>query len=111
MRVKRHTLVFVVDDDPAVIEVLNTFLTDACFHVRQFRNGQEVLDFSHVQEPDVVISDVQMPCLDGVSMARQIRQRYPHCQVLLMSGNPPVGTGFKVFQKPVSLASLLRALD
>ena len=110
MRIKRHALIFVVDDGPAVVEVLNAFLTDEGFSVKKFSNGQKALDFAEVQEPDVVISDVQMPGLDGVSMARQISQRYPRCKVLLMSGSATAGTGFKVFQKPVSLASLSRAL-
>ncbi len=110
MCVNRKGLIFVVDDEPAVIEVLSVGLVDAGFRVKQFSNGRAALDFAQVQEPDAVISDVHMPQLDGFSLARQIRNRYPRCKVLLMSGAATSERDFKVLQKPVSLAALLRAL-
>lgn len=74
-----------------------------------------------VRCPDSIISDVLMPGIDGVTMALQIRQRYPTCKVLLFSGQAATkdlleearirGYEFELRLKPIHPRDLLFRLD
>jgi two-component system cell cycle sensor histidine kinase/response regulator CckA len=66
----------------------------------------------------MLISDVAMPGMDGVALARSLRSRWPELPVLLMSGyaeaaleSDLVGEGFHFLAKPYAPAELLLALD
>jgi two-component system, NarL family, vancomycin resistance associated response regulator VraR len=49
------------------------------------RNGQEAVDLAQRYQPDVVILDLQMPILDGMSAAKQIKSMLPGVQILAYS--------------------------
>jgi DNA-binding response OmpR family regulator len=59
----------VVDDDPDLAELLAMFLVGAGHDVRIARNGEEGLERVQTRLPDLVLLDVEMPVLDGPSMA------------------------------------------
>ena len=66
--------VLVVDDDPDKLSLLEMALTMAGYEVRTARDGEEGLaEISHFQ-PDLVVSDVMMPRLNGYDLARKIRE-------------------------------------
>lgn len=48
-------------------------------------NGQEAIDLVERHRPDVIILDLQMPVLDGLSASRQIKQINPHSQIIAYS--------------------------
>ncbi|MCA9936236.1 MAG: response regulator transcription factor [Anaerolineales bacterium] len=48
-------------------------------------NGQEAIAQTEQQRPDVVLMDVRMPVMDGITATAQIRQRFPDCQVLMLT--------------------------
>lgn len=48
-------------------------------------NGQEAIDLVHQQHPDVIILDLQMPVLDGLSASTQIKSTNPKIQILAYS--------------------------
>ena len=50
------------------------------------RNGIDGLKKAGDFEPDIVVTDVRMPKMDGIQMAFRIRQLYPECSILFMSG-------------------------
>lgn len=49
-------------------------------------NGQEALEQIEQLEPDVVMTDIRMPYLDGLALTERIRQKYPSMKVLIFSG-------------------------
>ncbi|HTE85046.1 MAG TPA: response regulator, partial [Dehalococcoidia bacterium] len=59
------TTVLVVDDEPAVCSLLQAILEDAEYGVEVARDGSEALRRAATAPPDVVLSDVLMPVLDG----------------------------------------------
>ncbi len=65
--------VLVVDDVPANRELLEAHLLDLGYGVRQARDGVEALDVIRTDEPDLVLLDVDMPRLDGLSVCRRIK--------------------------------------
>ena len=68
--------VLVIDDDPAIVELLRDFLVANDFRALEATNGQEALDIVARQPVDCLIMDVMMPGLSGFDLCRQIRARH-----------------------------------
>ncbi|MCQ5383853.1 response regulator [Hungatella hathewayi] len=62
-------------------------------------NGEEALEKIEVLEPDVVLTDIRMPYMDGLTLAEKIRQRYPSTKVVIFSGYDD----FEYAQKAIKL--------
>ena len=77
--------VLVVDDEPAIREVIATLLEDEGYLVRYAKDGLEALDTIDDDEIDLIVSDVVMPRLDGASLVRKLRRRGYVMPVVLMS--------------------------
>jgi DNA-binding NarL/FixJ family response regulator len=54
-------------------------------HITVFKRGQEVLDFLENNEADVVLSDLQMPEMNGVELTTKIHQHFPEVRVLILT--------------------------
>lgn len=68
----RHVLV--VDDDPLILEVLQTVLDLEEFEVSTSPDGEGALELVEQQRPDVVVCDVMMPGLDGLEVCRRLKE-------------------------------------
>jgi CheY-like chemotaxis protein len=77
--------VLVVEDEPAIREVVADLLQDEGYAVRQASDGLQAIDELEVDEVDLVLSDVRMPRLDGPSLARRLRRHGYAVPVVLMS--------------------------
>lgn len=79
-------LVYIVEDDREISAYLAHQL-GAIYNVRLFENGQLALEAIHSQQPDLVISDVMMPVMDGLTLTRKIRDniKLNHIPVLLLT--------------------------
>jgi CheY-like chemotaxis protein len=77
--------VLVVDDEPAIREVIATLLEDEGYLVRHAKDGLEALDAINGNRIDLIVSDVAMPRLDGTSLVRKLRRRGHLTPVVLMS--------------------------
>jgi CheY-like chemotaxis protein len=77
--------VLVVEDEPAVREVVADLLQDAGYAVRQASDGLQAIDQLEVDNVDLVLSDVRMPRLDGSSLARRLPGRGRAVSVVPMS--------------------------
>ena len=74
VRVLTGKRVLVVDDDPAVLWFLSGLLREAGANVLSARDGREALDLARRKRPQVVISDILMPKMDGFAMCRELRR-------------------------------------
>jgi CheY-like chemotaxis protein len=77
--------VLVVDDDPAIIEVVQQVLIEEGFDVHHAHDGREALFKINQGIPDVVLSDIGMPALDGVALTNILRESGNLTPVVLMS--------------------------
>lgn len=71
----RGVRVLVVDDDAVILRVLAGLLSGAGAQVRTAASGQEALEAIDAEVPDVLVSDLYMPGLDGFALMRRIRER------------------------------------
>jgi len=89
-----HALsVLVVDDVLAVRELERAILAGAGYAVRTARDGEEALDLLRAERPDLVVTDVDMPHLDGLGLCRAIRATpaLASLPVLVVSANEDAG--------------------
>ncbi len=110
--------ILLVEDNVQVLEVARLLLERLGYRVWTARDGREALERyeAHREEVDLVLTDVVMPRLGGVSLARELLERDPDLPVLLMSGYP-LGMAREVpegiagwIQKPLTLEILARAV-
>jgi len=78
--------VLVVDDDPAMREMLTKMLMHQHATVREAVNGFDALQKICVDHYDLVISDIRMPEMDGMSLLQWIKKQSPHLEVIMMTG-------------------------
>ncbi|WP_285554159.1 response regulator transcription factor [Actinoplanes regularis] len=68
------TSVLVVDDDPTVLEIVETVLRSGGLEVEARRNGQDALRAAHEHVPDIAVLDVIMPDMTGLEVCRALRE-------------------------------------
>ena len=81
--------IMLVDDEEEVRKSIIKKIdwADAGFEVvGDAENGQEALEKLELLEPDVVVTDIRMPYMDGLALTEKIRQRYPSTKVVIFSG-------------------------
>ena len=79
--------VFLVDDDPGIRRTIARALSTTGFLVRHFGGAQECLKEIVKKPCDLLITDIQMPGMDGVALLRQVRHRLPSLPITVMSGD------------------------
>jgi len=88
MNEKMHTTKVLLDDDHKfILETLQLLAKEIPYIevINTFTNGQDVIDFLQNHHADLVITDVRMPEVDGLEMARIIQQNYPNVKVLILT--------------------------
>ncbi len=83
----RKTRVFVVDDEPILADTLGLILRSVGFIVSTFYNGQDASERAQEEAPDIVLSDIVMPNMNGITLASKLHEKLPRCRIVLISGN------------------------
>lgn len=111
-------VVAVVDDDQSILRSIEYLLESADYAVRLFTSGTELLDSGCLPEIDCLISDIDMPGMDGFDLLRQVHAARPGLPTILITAYPdtlkrlpPVGGGKqRFFTKPFQGPELLAAV-
>ena len=69
--------ILVCDDDKAIVEAIEIYLTQEGYHILKAYDGQEALDILNTQAIDLLIIDIMMPRLDGIRATVKIRESNP----------------------------------
>jgi CheY-like chemotaxis protein len=100
-------VVLVVDDDPLVVEVLCAMLEDlGCEAVCVASPIKGLEKIASDQRIAMLITDIQMPVMDGFELADRVHAGRPDLPVVLMSGEAPGRPGYPVIRKPLSQRQL-----
>ncbi len=91
--------IWVADDDRSMRWVLGKALEKADYRVRLFASGDELLEALGRQQPQVVISDIRMPGLDGLALLRAIQERAPHLPVIIMTAHSDLDSAVKAYNE------------
>jgi len=110
--------ILIVDDERMIADTLSVIFRHAGYETFTAYNGLLGLDAARSLLPNIVLSDVLMPGLDGVAMAMEIRTSLPGVKVLLFSGQATTvellreaeskGFHFEILLKPVHPDEVIR---
>lgn len=78
-------VIFVVEDDPDIQRLVTAFLTHEGYVVRNALSARQALELLAMEEPDLIVLDIQMPDMDGIALCNNIRKHY-HRPILFVSG-------------------------
>ena len=96
-------LVLVVDDDAGVLEVIASMLDDLGCEVVTAASGAEALDqLNSNSRITILITDINMPMMDGHELAERAMQMKPELRILQLSGREPRRGGLPMIRKPFS---------
>lgn len=90
--------VWIVDDDRSIRWVLEKALSREPFEVESFESAEMVLARLETKRPDVVISDVRMPGMDGMSLLNQIVEKTPGLPVIIMTAHSDLQSAVDAYQ-------------
>lgn len=115
--------ILLVDDEPSILSVLNVLLKAEGHNVTPQSDGNQALELIKKEEFDLLISDIRMKPLDGITLLKAARDTQPSMAVLMMTGYGSVETAveamklgaFDYITKPFKVDEMLitvqRALD
>jgi len=102
-------MVLVAEDEAPLADVLADILEDEGYQVRCVTDGEAALKEVEAAPPDLIISDISMPRVDGMQVARRIMQMRPAIPMILMSARklPERLPGVMFVPKPFDMEHLL----
>ena len=104
--------VWIVDDDSSIRWVLQKALQAASIPCFSFENPEDLLlQLQTDQPPEVIVSDIRMPQMDGMALLEEVHKRYPNIPVIIMTAHSDLDSAVNAYQsgafeylpKPLSL--------
>jgi len=90
--------VWVIDDDRSIRWVLEKALSRADLDVSCFENGSNILQQLQQGQPDVIVSDIRMPGIDGIELLKQIQTRYPSIPVIIITAHSDLDSALQAYE-------------
>jgi DNA-binding response OmpR family regulator len=113
--------ILIVDDEPHVIRVLNLALSRAGLLVDVAYDGVNALEYLQSHQPDAVITDIDMPRMDGKTLCTRICELFPDREfpIFIMTARAELEhrdwarniPNMTFMEKPLSIRKLIKALD
>jgi CheY-like chemotaxis protein len=110
-----------VDDERVIADTIVAILNQSGFSAVAAYNGSSAIDQARAKRPDIVISDVMMPILDGIEASIAIRKFCPDARIVLFSGHATTtellasarsrGHHFEILAKPLHPSKLIEYLQ
>jgi DNA-binding response OmpR family regulator len=117
---RTRPVAMVVDDDPVISGTLAAILNGSGLAVITASDGRQALETAQVIPPEILISDLRLPDIDGFNLALQLTRAVSDCAVILLCGPEQdfefigrlesLGIPICILAKPVHPADLLRGV-
>jgi CheY-like chemotaxis protein len=108
----RPARILVVDDEASIVDILCLLLEDEGFEVWGATTGVEALRAVRHQHPDLIITDLMMPGMDGYELSRLARAVDPDVHIVMMSAVIDAGRArtFPFLPKPFDLSTVVEVV-
>ena len=90
--------VWLVDDDSAIRWVLEKALQHANISCRSFEQAEDLLAATQRQAPQLIISDIRMPEMDGFSLLQELQSKLPNTPVIIMTAHSDLDSAVTAYQ-------------
>jgi YesN/AraC family two-component response regulator len=117
----RPQSILVVDDEPLIANTLVAILRTKNYTAQAAYNGYEAMEIAERMLPDILLTDVMMPDMNGIDLAIAFTELIPNCKVLLISGHAYLGHlledtrcsvhNFPLLSKPIHPEELLAEIS
>jgi PAS domain S-box-containing protein len=87
--------ILLVDDEEGIRKVLGISLMDIGYQVFGAQNGKEGLDIFRKEAPEIVLTDIKMPVMDGIDLLHQIKAESPDTEVIMLTGHGDMNLAIK----------------
>jgi len=94
-----NLIVWVVDDDDSIRWVLNRAFEKAGFTTKDFADGELMLEALTDTKPDVIVSDIRMPGVDGFDVLSTVKARYDDLPIVIMTAHSDLETTVTSFEQ------------
>jgi len=118
---ENNKLVLVIDDEAHIRRVLELKFKNQGYRVTTAANGEEGLDIIKSEQPDVIITDIMMPKMDGKALCERVnefKKKWPFLTIVMTCRISPTEQDWidelqdTVFvEKPFSLSTILKCVD
>jgi two-component system nitrogen regulation response regulator GlnG len=106
---------WIIDDDDSIRWVLDKALVKAGVETRSFATAEAALQQLHLQPPDVVISDIRMPGMDGLELLQRLHEQLPKLPVIVITAHSDLdsavaayhGGAFEYLPKPFDIEEVV----
>ena len=95
MAVQGTNHILVVDDEEDVRDLLRKFLTRRGYEVATVGDGEAAIEAIRETSPDIVLLDIRLPKMDGLSVLQRLREESDDVAIITMSGNADEDTARK----------------
>lgn len=82
----KNNYILCVDDDPNILSLLSIYLEDIGLTTQSATNGQDALKILKKSRPNLVLTDLNMPIMNGLDLIPKINELYPNMPILVISG-------------------------
>ena len=93
--------ILVVDDDQDILKLISMRLTAAGYYISAASNGVEAMSAISLQRPDLVISDLRMPAMDGMALLEAVQNAHPTLPVIILTAHGSIPDAVRATQRGV----------
>jgi two-component system nitrogen regulation response regulator GlnG len=90
--------VWIVDDDSSIRWVLEKALSGANISVATFEKPEDLLFALEHQQPEIIISDIKMPNIDGMTLLNRVSEQFPNLPVIIMTAHSDLDSAVNAYQ-------------
>lgn len=91
----KNKCILLVDDEADIREVLDITLRDLGYRVLAADNGEKALKIFKTHSPPIVLTDIKMPNMDGITLLKHIKSENPECEVIMITGHGDMNLAIK----------------
>jgi len=111
--------ILVVDDELLIRDLLYDFFTGQGWEISVAEDGEKALAMIRNKKYDVILTDIKMPEMDGLTLSGHVRQSDPEMPIVLMTGYPSVDSAIAALRsrvndyviKPFNITQLFKLLE
>jgi len=98
MALKNMEKLLLIDDEESIIRVLSISLKSDGYDVATASNGEEGIKLFRKESPDIVLTDIKMPGMDGIEVLKRVKKLNPDTEVIVVTGHGDMDSAIEALQ-------------
>jgi DNA-binding NtrC family response regulator len=111
--------ILVVDDELLIRDLLYDFFTGQGWSIAVAEDGDKALDLMQSRQIDLVLTDLKMPNMDGITLSTELKESYPDLPIMIMTAYPSVDSAVQALRlklddyivKPFNINQLYKSVE